>query len=420
VRIRSITVGTNVSYALDPDPFRAMDAFQGNARVGFKEAGLELQTVRLATQPFPAILRQYGPSAAAPFAAQLEHLCRRHGIDYCAIGPAASGNLEDELPYIDAIPEVIGRTEMVFASVLVTLRGAGIYLEAIQRAAQVIRDVAYSEPSGFGNLRLAILANCAPGSPFFPAAFHHGPNTTFSVATEAADLAVDAFSRATTLAEARHNLIALVEERAAVIRSVCIGLEQSSGFCFGGIDFSLAPYPEVSRSIGEAIERLGVDAFGGSATLFAAAFLTQALRDAQFPRCGFSGLFFPVLEDEVLARRSTESLYSLDSLLLYSAVCGTGLDTVPLPGDVGVDELAAILLDVATLATVLDKPLTARLMPIPGKKAGDVTSFDFPYFANAQILDVRRSGSRAIFESNRSASLCARTQESGAWRASRE
>jgi uncharacterized protein (UPF0210 family) len=101
-----------------------------------------------------------------------------------------------------------------------------------------------------------------------------------------------------------------------------------------------------------------------------------------------------------MAQRSAENLYTLDSLLLYSAVCGTGLDTVPLPGDVTVDELAAILLDMATLAVVANKPLTARLMPIPGKQAGEVTDFDFPYFANARILDVRRHGAPRIFESS--------------------
>jgi uncharacterized protein (UPF0210 family) len=107
----------------------------------------------------------------------------------------------------------------------------------------------------------------------------------------------------------------------------------------------------------------------------------------------------PVLEDQVLAQRSGEGLYGLDSLLLYSAVCGTGLDTVPLPGDVSVDELAAILLDVSTLALVADKPLTARLMPIPGKQAGELTDFDFPYFANGRVLDVRGRGASGILAS---------------------
>jgi uncharacterized protein (UPF0210 family) len=169
-------------------------------------------------------------------------------------------------------------------------------------------------------------------------------------------------------------------------------LAPEHGFQFGGIDFSLAPYPNQATSIGAAIERLGVDRFGGSGTLFGAAFLVDCLRRVEYPGCGYSGLMFPVLEDSVLAARADEQLYGMDSLLLYSAVCGAGLDTVPLPGDVGVDELAGILLDVATLAVVLDKPLSARLMPVPGLPPGGRTAFDFEYFANARVLPIKSSG----------------------------
>jgi len=101
---------------------------------------------------------------------------------------------------------------------------------------------------------------------------------------------------------------------------------------------------------------------------------------------------FPVLEDRVLAARADEGMYSLDSLLLYSAVCGAGLDTVPLPGDVDVDEMAGILLDVATLAVALNKPLSARLMPVPELSAGQRTAFDFDYFVNARAFQVKSSG----------------------------
>ena len=117
-----------------------------------------------------------------------------------------------------------------------------------------------------------------------------------------------------------------------------------------------------------------------------AAFLTDALDRAEFTRTGFNGLMLPVLEDSVLAKRAAEGRLTVTDLLTFSAVCGTGLDTIPLPGDVSADTLNGILLDVAALALRLDKPLTARLMPIPGKAAGDAIAFDFEYFADSAVM----------------------------------
>jgi hypothetical protein len=93
----------------------------------------------------------------------------------------------------------------------------------------------------------------------------------------------------------------------------------------------------------------------------------------------------PILEDSVLSQRWTEGRLSLDEMLAYSAVCGTGLDVIPLPGDVSGDQLAAILGDVASLSVKWHKPLSARLLPVAGKKAGDQTEFDDPFLVNAKI-----------------------------------
>jgi uncharacterized protein len=155
---------------------------------------------------------------------------------------------------------------------------------------------------------------------------------------------------------------------------------------FGGIDFSLAPFPSESVSIGAAMERMGVPRVGLHGSLAAAAILTESIERARFPRTGFSGLMLPVLEDAVLARRAAEGTLTVKDLLLYSAVCGTGVDTIPLPGDTTLNQIAALLLDLSALALRLNKPLTARLMPIPGKKAGDPTNFNFDYFSNSRVM----------------------------------
>ena len=131
---------------------------------------------------------------------------------------------------------------------------------------------------------------------------------------------------------------------------------------------------------------MGIPKIGLHGSLAAAAILTEAIDRADFPHIGFSGFMQPVLEDSVLAKRAAERALTIKDILLYSAVCGTGLDTIPLPGDTTAEQLAPLLLDLCALALRLDKPLTARLMPVPGKIAGDETNFDFTFFAQSKIM----------------------------------
>jgi len=134
------------------------------------------------------------------------------------------------------------------------------------------------------------------------------------------------------------------------------------------------------------VEKMGIPKIGLHGSLAAAAILTEAVDRADFPHTGFSGFMQPVLEDSVLAKRAAEGTLTIKDALLYSAVCGTGLDTVPLPGDTTTEQLIPLLLDLSALALRLDKPLTARLMPVPGKKAGEETNFDFPFFAQSRVM----------------------------------
>lgn len=370
-----------------------------------EDAGLETQTLRLATPPFTQVLRDPTATQVVDMAQALEAACADQDIDYVSIGPAMVDRPDTLLSPIYRVPDVLSRTQRVFAAVALASAERGINLAAIQASAEVIREISQTTSQGFGALRFAVLANCLPGSPFFPAAYHDDGSARFAFATQAADLAVTAFRHARTLDEARRNLIDAFEAAAARLTAVAGRLVDEHQLHFGGIDFSLAPYPDQGTSIGAAIEHLGIERFGGSGTLFGAAFIVDCLRRINYPRCGYSGLMFPVLEDSILAARADDQLYGLDSLLLYSTVCGAGLDTVPLPGDVGVDELAGILLDVATVAVTLNKPLSARLMPVPGLSADQRTAFDFEYFTNTRLLPIKSTGISELLRRNQFVSL---------------
>jgi uncharacterized protein (UPF0210 family) len=297
--------------------------------------------------------------------------------------------LDDGDHYLDQLPELIGAHEIVFASAQVADLAGRIDTGRAQAIAKLVQVLSTLRPDGFANLYFTATAKCPAGSPFFPVSYHDGGSAALAIAVEAAELAVEACTTAESLAEARSKLVSDIEAQAGRLTELASALGADHGLRFGGIDFSLAPYPERTRSLGAAMEALGLPAVGGHGSLFAAAFLAECVQRADFERCGFSGLMFPVLEDAALAGRVTEGHLTVNDLLLYSAVCGAGLDTVPLPGDVSQFELTGILLDLAALAVRLDKPLTARLMPLPGLAAGDPVTFDFPYFADSCVMTTK-------------------------------
>jgi len=385
MKIRSITYFINPRYPLDQATLRRAGDFLRAARAAYEAAGFEVQTTRLATIPFPALLAEKRLDALPALARELDLLIPQIDVGYASLGPA--------LPRVprsfEVIPEAIAATKNVFFSGLMTDQRRRIDLRAVRLCAQVIASCAPVEQNGFANLRFGALANVPAGSPFFPAAYHDGAQPAFSIATEAADLAVGAFAEAAGVDEGRRALIAAIESHGKALAKVGrkLGAAAKRGAAtFLGVDFSLAPFPSEALSLGTAFERLGAPRVGLHGSLAAAAILAEALDRARFPRAGFSGLFLPVLEDATLALRASEGTLTVKDLLLYSAVCGTGLDTIPLPGDASAEQLASLLLDVAALALRLDKPLTARLMPIPNKKAGDPTGFDFAFFANSRVM----------------------------------
>ena len=379
MKIRSITYFLNPKYPLDETALRKAGEFLAQAKSAYEAAGYEVQTTRLATIPFPKLLN--GKVDQTPLLAQkMSEMLKQIGVSYAALGPALI-----EFPESYAvIPEAISASENIFFGGVMADKKNGISLQAIKACAKIIQQASTITPDGFANLRFAALANVKAGAPFFPAAYWDQDQPAFAVATEAADLAVDAFAGKQTLDEGRRALISEIEKHGQAIAR--ISNTELSNTRFIGIDFSFAPFPDDAHSLGRAVENMGVSKIGLHGSLAAAAILTEAVDRADFPHTGFSGFMQPVLEDSVLAQRAAEGTLTIKDALLYSAVCGTGLDTVPLAGDTTAEQIAPLLLDLSALAMRLDKPLTARLMPVPGKQAGDATEFDFAFFANSRVM----------------------------------
>jgi hypothetical protein len=401
MKIRSITYFCNPKYPLDEKALQKAGIFLNEAKSAYEAAGYDVQTTRLATIPFPKLLGEKYINELPELAEGLAKAVQQVGIAYASLGPALP-----EIPHSYAmIPDAIAASKNIFFGGVMADSTRGLSLSAVRACAEIIVKAAMIEPNGFANLQFAALANVDAGAPFFPAAYHDSDEPAFAIATESADLAVEAFENAKTLEDGRKALISEVTRHGQAISLVAEDLPQSQfsnlqsppynpqlpittshSPTFLGIDFSLAPFPDDHHSLGNGVEKMGVPKIGLHGSLAAAAILTEAVDRADFPHTGFSGFMQPILEDSVLAKRAAEGILTIKDVLLYSTVCGTGLDTIPLPGDTTAEQIAPLLLDLCALALRLDKPLTARLMPIPGKKAGDETNFDFEFFAPSRVM----------------------------------
>jgi len=394
MKIRSITYFCNPKYPLDEKVLPFAGQFLSKAKSAYEAAGYEVQTVRLATLPFPQLLGDENIGRLPELTSQLADIAQQLKIGYVALGPALP-----EMPRsYEVIPEAIFVSKNVFFGGVMADKRRGIDLAAVRACAEIIVKCSTLEPNGFANLQFAALANVRAGAPFFPASYHDSDEPAFAIATESADLAVHAFENAKTLEDGRKALISEATKHGQAIAQIAKSLLPNHQSInqqipkFLGIDFSLAPFPEDGISLGNAVERMGVPKIGLHGSLAAAAILTEAVDRADFPHTGFSGFMQPILEDSVLARRAAEGTLTIKDALLYSAVCGTGLDTVPLPGDTTAEQIIPLLLDLCALALRLDKPLTARLMPVPGKKAGEETNFDFSFFAPSRVMALDSTG----------------------------
>ncbi|NER39280.1 MAG: DUF711 family protein [Oscillatoria sp. SIO1A7] len=382
MKIRTITTGISLTSTKEAAKIGLAGALNRQAQSWFESLGYVVQSTRVTTNPWGEYLAGLSPTEIVAKISALDLLAQELGVDFLNIGCAKTPE------EIAIIPEINSQTSAsIYTSSQIGDGQAGINWANARESARAIDRISRETENGYGNFRFCASANCPPGIPFFPASYHEG-EISFAIGLECSDSVSQAFAVADSLPEAGEKLMEILSEALQKIEAIALELSQQSGFSYRGIDASVAPSLDPDESIAFAYESLGFGKFGQPATLAISAAITEVLKNLPVKTCGYSGLMLPVCEDAGLAQRANEQTYNLSNLLLYSAVCGCGLDTVPIPGDVTVSQIEAILLDVASLAIKLDKPLSARLLPVPGKKAGEMTNFNSPYLVDCKIMKV--------------------------------
>jgi uncharacterized protein len=353
------------------------------AETTFESRGFTVQSLRIATQPFSEYTPGLSHDEALQFFKDLDGFAQMQNV-IISIGPAYLEG-DDGDAQAALLTDVLKNSKSLYSTVSVTNLGS-VNWPAVHAAARVMKNLADGTEHSEGNFRFAALASVPQATPFFPGAYLTGLGHQFAVGLESANEVAAAVHDAPDLPAAKRRLTDLFFQLASSVENVALRIDGERGWTYLGLD--LSPAPSKDASIVTAIENISRQPLGSNGTLSAVAVITSAIKEIGLRKTGYSGIMLPVLEDSVLAERWNAGLVSLDALLNYSSVCGTGLDTIPLPGRVTEEQLVRIIGDVATLSVKWNKPLTARLMPVSGKSAGQQTEFSGSRFLNATIQPI--------------------------------
>ena len=360
-----------------------------------QKAGYTLQSIRVITNPFGEYLdltNLQTAKADLQYLTELLNKFNESGIRLrFAIG--AARNKEE----ITLLPELIAAYgDLCNACVNVPLDENGVLdNELIEQSVYAVQKIANITPRGEGNFNFTVNFNCKPFIPYFPAGYHlsHLPNS-FVIGLETPDLLVEVLK---SVPKSPHNqfyadcyraMLQALQYHVDQVLEMLSAVKLSGKFEFAGIDSSAAPSKNCS-SITKIYELMGLPYFGAAGSVEVSALLTKVFKSIQrVPLVGFSGLMLAVTEDLGLAEGTQKHYFDIRALLTYSAVCGIGLDTVPVAGNAKAESIAAIMRDTGTMAFRLNKPLTVRLFPIPNKVAGEISEFESDDLCNCRLLRI--------------------------------
>jgi hypothetical protein len=371
------------------------------------EYGIPIINKRVSVTPIALVAGASEDRDYTPYAEVLDAVAKELGIDFVGGFSALvqKGFTTGDQRLINSIPRALATTERVCASVNVATTKSGINMDAVRRMGEVIKETAAltANRDGLGCAKLVVFCNAPEDNPFMAGAFH-GPGegeSTLNVGVSGPGVvkaALESYRGASF-----DDLADAIKKTAFKITrmGLLVGQEAAKRLQvpFGILDLSLAPTPEVGDSVARILEEMGLESAGTHGTTAALAMLTDMVKKggvmASTHVGGLSGAFIPVSEDEGMVAAVRAGSLSLDKLEAMTCVCSVGLDMVAVPGDTSASTLSAILADEMAIGMVNNKTTAVRIIPVPGKKAGDWAEFG-GLLGGAPIMPVHRFSSDAF------------------------
>ncbi|MFA9559273.1 PFL family protein [Evansella sp. AB-rgal1] len=396
--IRTVTMGINLRDCADSDfsklnkrVYEKITGYASNlksvAEQVEKEYGIPIINKRISITPIAEILGNATKEEAIELAKTLDRAAKELGVDFIGGYSALvhKGISKGDQVLLDALPEALSVTERVCASISVATTRTGINMDAVRQMGEIIKNAAEltKDQNGIACAKLVVFCNPVEDNPFMAGAFHgagegevvlnvgvSGPGVVLNALKRYPDADLGQVSdviKKTTfkITRAGELLGRVVAERL--------------GVPFGIMDLSLAPTNAMNDSVAEILEEIGLERVGTHGTIAALALMNDAVKKggamASSYVGGLSGAFIPVSEDNGMIRGIEEGALTLSKLEAMTCVCSVGLDMIALTGDVTPATLSAIIADEAAIGMINKKTTAVRVIPVPGKKEGEMVEF---------------------------------------------
>jgi len=371
------------------------------------EYGIPIINKRVSVSPIALVAAASDDVDYSPWARTLDEVAKELGIDFIGGFSALvqKGIASGDRRLIDSIPRALARTDRVCASVNVASSKSGINMDAVKEMGRIIKEAAglSADRDGLACAKFVVFCNAPEDNPFMAGAFH-GPgegDSCLNVGVSGPGVIKAAIE---SCRGASFDVLAdTIKKTAFKITRMgqLVGAEAARrlGVPFGILDLSLAPTPEVGDSVARILEEMGLESTGTHGSTAALAMLTDMVKKggvmASTSVGGLSGAFIPLSEDEGMVAAVRAGSLHLDKLEAMTCVCSVGLDMVAIPGDTKTSTISAIIADEMAIGMVNNKTTAVRIIPVPGKKAGEWAEFG-GLLGGAPIIAVHDFSSEAF------------------------
>lgn len=394
--VRTITIGIDLHDCIHPD----IDVLNQNiynkithigkdlvatAHYLSDKYGVPIVNQRISVTPIAQIAAATQATSYVSIAQTLDRAAKAIGVSFIGgfsalvqkgLSPA------DEI-LIRSIPEAMKSTDIVCSSINIGSTRAGINMDAVKLAGEIIKETANITPNSFGCAKIVVFCNAVEDNPFMAGAFHGSGEADAVINVGVSGPGVVQAALQNCDSHTLTEIAEVVKKTAFKITRVgeLIGQEAAKrlNIPFGILDLSLAPTPTIGDSVARILEKMGLSVCGTHGTTAALALLNDAVKKggmmASSAVGGLSGAFIPVSEDEGMIAAAQSGVLTLDKLEAMTAVCSVGLDMIAVPGHTSAATISGIIADEAAIGMINSKTTAVRIIPVEGKDVGDSIEF---------------------------------------------